>query len=48
MPSIPGGVYTVTVTLEGFKTNILESVTVNAALPATVKVELKSASSPKA
>jgi hypothetical protein len=41
VPSIPGGVYTVTVTLEGFKTKILESVTVNAALPATVKVELE-------
>jgi hypothetical protein len=41
VPSIPGGTYQVTVTLEGFKTKILESVTVNAALPATVKVELE-------
>src|SRR5262245_41721777 len=39
--SIPGGAYQVTVTLEGFKTKILESVTVNAALPAAVKVELE-------
>src|SRR5262245_38911394 len=41
VPSIPGGTYQVTVTLEGFKTKILESVTVNAALPATVKVDLE-------
>lgn len=41
VPSIPGGTYSVTVTLEGFKTKILESVTVNAAIPATVKVALE-------
>ncbi len=41
VPSIPGGTYEVVVTLEGFKTQILESVTVNAALPATVKVTLE-------
>ena len=41
VPSIQGGTYQVTVTLEGFKTKILESVTVNAALPATVRVELE-------
>ncbi|MGH9386802.1 MAG: carboxypeptidase regulatory-like domain-containing protein [Vicinamibacterales bacterium] len=39
--AIPGGTYEVTVTLEGFKTKILESVTVNAAIPATVKVALE-------
>ena len=41
VPSIPGGTYQVTVTLEGFKTKILESVTVNAAMTSTVKVELE-------
>src|SRR5437016_1582484 len=40
VPSLPGGTYTVTVTLLGFKTAVLNSVTVNASLPATVKVTL--------
>jgi hypothetical protein len=40
-PSLSGGVYTVTVTLMGFKTATLNSVTLNAAVPATVKVTLQ-------
>ena len=40
VPSLPGGTYTVTVALMGFKTAVLNSVTVNASLPATVKVTL--------
>src|SRR5262245_29245253 len=40
VPSVPGGTYTVTVSLMGFKTAVLNSVTVNASLPATVKVTL--------
>src|SRR5262245_60117242 len=39
--SIPGGVYSVTVSLMGFKTAILNSVTLQAAVPATVKVTLQ-------
>jgi carboxypeptidase family protein len=40
VPSLPGGTYTVTVSLMGFKTAVLNSVTANASLPATVKVTL--------
>src|SRR5262245_14767800 len=40
MPSLPGGTYTVTVSLMGFKTAVLNSVTLNASLPASVKVAL--------
>src|SRR3954470_8226194 len=39
-PSLSGGVYTVTVTLMGFKTATLNSVTLNAAVPAQVRVVL--------
>src|SRR5262245_19188329 len=40
VPSLPGGTYTVTVSLMGFKTAVLNSVTLNAAVPATVRVTL--------
>jgi hypothetical protein len=40
VPSLPGGTYTVTVSLMGFKTAVLNSVTLNAGLPSTVKVSL--------
>src|SRR5437763_3600550 len=39
--SLPGGVYSVTVSLMGFKSAVLSAVTLNAALPATVKVTLE-------
>src|SRR5437899_3356018 len=38
--SLPGGIYSVTVTLSGFKTAVLNAVTLNASVPATVKVTL--------
>src|SRR5439155_23072241 len=38
IPSLPGGNYSVTVTFQGFKTTTLNSVTLNAAVPASVKV----------
>ncbi len=41
VPSLPGGVYSVTVSLMGFKTAVLNSVTLNAAVPATVKITLQ-------
>ncbi|MEO8677521.1 MAG: carboxypeptidase-like regulatory domain-containing protein, partial [Vicinamibacterales bacterium] len=41
VPSLAGGNYSVTVTLMGFKTAILKSVTVNAGIPAQVKVTLE-------
>jgi Carboxypeptidase regulatory-like domain len=41
VPSLPGGTYTVTVSLMGFKTAVLNSVTLNAAVPASVKVTLQ-------
>jgi hypothetical protein len=41
IPSLPGGSYSVTVALMGFKTAVLESVTLNAAIPASVKVVLE-------
>jgi hypothetical protein len=40
IPSLPGGVYSVTVSLLGFKTAVLNEVTLNAAIPANVKVTL--------
>jgi Carboxypeptidase regulatory-like domain len=40
VPSLPGGTYSVTVSLMGFKTAVLSSVTLNASLPAAVKVTL--------
>jgi hypothetical protein len=39
--SLPGGVYSVTVSLMGFKTAVLNSVTLQAAVPATVKVTMQ-------
>ncbi len=39
--SLSGGTYSVTVTLMGFKTAVLNSVVLNAAVPATVKVTLQ-------
>src|SRR5438105_10650272 len=39
-PSLPGGTYSVTVSLMGFKTATLNEVTLNAAIPASVKVVL--------
>ena len=41
VPSLAGGNYSVTVTLMGFKTAVLKSVTVNAGIPAEVKVTLE-------
>jgi Carboxypeptidase regulatory-like domain/TonB-dependent Receptor Plug Domain len=41
IPSLPGGTYSVTVSLQGFKTVTLSSVTLNAAVPANVKVTLQ-------
>jgi hypothetical protein len=41
IPSLPGGVYAVTVSLQGFKTVTLNAVTLNAAVPANVKVTLQ-------
>src|SRR5262245_36882258 len=40
IPSLPGGSYSVTVSLQGFKTVILKEVTLNAAVPASVRVVL--------
>src|SRR5215475_6794461 len=40
IPSLPGGTYSVTVSLLGFKTAVLNEVTLNAAIPANVKVTL--------
>jgi len=40
IPSLPGGTYSVTVALMGFKTAVLNEVTLNAAIPANVKVTL--------
>ncbi|MBI3401311.1 MAG: carboxypeptidase regulatory-like domain-containing protein [Acidobacteria bacterium] len=39
--SLPGGIYSVTVTLSGFKTVVLNEVTLNASVPASVKVTLQ-------
>ena len=41
IPSLPGGTYTVTVSLSGFKTKVLSEVTLQAAIPATVRVVLE-------
>jgi hypothetical protein len=41
IPSLPGGIYSVNVSLMGFKTAVLNSVTLNAAIPASVKVTLE-------
>ena len=41
VPAIDPGAYTVTVTLSGFKTSVLNNVRVNAAVPATVRVTLE-------
>jgi carboxypeptidase family protein len=41
IPVLPGGTYTVTVSLTGFKTVVLEGVTVNAAVPASVRAVLE-------
>jgi len=41
IPALPGGTYTVTVSLMGFKTISLTDVTVNAAVPASVRVVLE-------
>ena len=38
IPSLPGGTYSVIVSLQGFKTVTLSTVTLNAAVPASVKV----------
>src|SRR3954453_18305926 len=40
-PSLAGGVYTVTVSLMGFKTATLNAVTLSAAVPASVKVQMQ-------
>src|SRR5256885_179101 len=40
VPSLPGGTYSVTVSLQGFKTVTLSTVTLNAAVPASVKVTM--------
>src|SRR5262250_1381003 len=40
VPSLPGGTYSVTVSLMGFKTAVINSVTLNAAVPASVRVTL--------
>jgi len=40
VPSLQGGTYSVTVSLMGFKTAVLNSVTLNAAIPANVRVTL--------
>jgi hypothetical protein len=41
IPAVDPGTYTVTVTLMGFKTAVLNNVTVNAATPASVRVKLE-------
>ena len=40
-PSLAGGVYTVTVSLMGFKTATLNAVTLQAAVPANVRVQMQ-------
>jgi len=40
VPSLPGGTYSVTVSLMGFKTAVLNEVTLSAAIPASVKITL--------
>src|SRR5205823_11730177 len=41
IPSLPGGAYSVTVSLMGFRSVVLSSVTLNAAVPTSVKVTLE-------
>ncbi len=41
VPSLVTGTYTVTVTLEGFKTFVLDNVVVNAGVPASVRATLE-------
>jgi hypothetical protein len=41
LPSMPAATYRVTVTKEGFRTAVLESVTMNAGVPATANVKLE-------
>jgi hypothetical protein len=41
VPALVNGTYTVTVSLDGFKTAVLSAVTINAATPASVKVSLE-------
>jgi hypothetical protein len=41
IPAVPGGTYTVTVSLMGFKTVALQDVTINASVPATVRAVLE-------
>ena len=41
VPALDPGAYTVTVTLMGFKTAVLNDVRINASTPATVKVALR-------
>src|SRR5689334_1757820 len=41
VPSMPGGSYSVTVSLQGFKTAVLSKVTLQAAIPSSVKVTLQ-------
>src|ERR1041384_3116768 len=41
VPSLPGGTYSVTVSLMGFRTATLNSVVLNAAVPASVKVTMQ-------
>jgi carboxypeptidase family protein len=41
VPSLPGGTYSVTVSLMGFRTATLNSVVLNAAVPANVKVTMQ-------
>jgi hypothetical protein len=41
IPAMPGGTYTVNVSLQGFKTVVLKNVTINAAVPGTVRAVLE-------
>ena len=41
IPAVPNGVYTVTISLQGFKTVVLSEVTINAGVPAAVKAVLE-------
>src|SRR5438045_4937289 len=41
IPVLPGGTYTVTVSLMGFKTTSLRAITINAAVPASVRIVLE-------
>jgi len=41
VPQLAGGTYSVTASLMGFKTSVLNSVVLNAGIPASVKVTLQ-------